>query len=276
MPRCHGGMYLQRKYEQPIREGRKTWEGRATGPGKKASRVFAGDTVSFKLTGDPRVLQFRVSKVQHFGSCMSMLKTVGVDKLLPDFKGSLHDACLLYEGLVGGGAMVAWCIDSKTVKVAAVPTNTRKTKKTTTHWNKQVGMVQPGTEQPRLKDKRLERMLAQFGRRMVAGGHRQDQAFQHMDRLRYCARSAPKRLHPFCAAAKRLDAKELRSTFQGWAKNVQLHGHLQCSYNWLMKFLDKKSLAAKIIGQTSTKKRPIVKEPSMRRGGCQLKRHKLA
>merc|ERR1719321_2312217 len=157
---------MQSKYEQPIVQGWKQWEGRASRG--LASKVCVGDTVHFRLTGlrnttSSRFLKFRVAKVRYFASCKSMLQTLGIVRLLPNFKGNLQEARQLYEGLVGGGAFVAWRIDLKSVHVDTCATTTarRPSKRKKVHWNKQIGVPEKGIEQPRL-NKKIEALLERF------------------------------------------------------------------------------------------------------------------
>jgi len=263
--KCHRGLMLQSKYERPILSGRKIWEGRALKEGGRASRVTSGDTVVLTLTGHGkrgviRTLSFRVAEVREFRSCLAMLRALSVSALLPDFVGTMSQACTLYEGLVGGGRYAAWRIDRKSLKLEERPVKPQRTKKPARriHWTKQRGMVEKGVEQPKL-DAKSEAILEQFGSSMVESGHRDDQAQQHKDRLRYSARKlGVAGLQPLL-----LDGtfEDTRCKIKSWPENVVLSRHLSISFNWLVKFILGKPLTKPNNPQMKTKLKRKAPEP---------------
>jgi len=238
--KCHRGLMLQSKYERPILSGRKIWEGRALREGGFAARVSSGDTVILTLTGHgkrgvTRTLSFRVAEIREFQSCLAMLRALSVSALLPDFVGTMPQACTLYEGLVGDGRYAAWRIDRKSLKLEERPVKPQRTKKPARriHWTKQRGMVEKGVEQPKL-DAKSEALLGQFGSSMVESGHRDDAAQQHKDRLRYSVRKLG-------VAGLRLllrdgTIEDTRRKIRSWPQDQRDGRHLSCSFNWLVKF----------------------------------------
>lgn len=265
MPCLHKGWLLRGRYEKPIVEGRKKWEGRAVGNKDGASEVRAGDTVEFVVTthspGWTRRLSFRVAEVKRFASCKAMLQNLGIGNLLPDCKGGLEEACKLYEEIAGNGKYAAWLIDRKSLRV-------QETKAKPVHWTRQVGMVQPGVEQPRLGGE-AETLLERFGKAMVAAGHQDEKVLAHKDRLRYCARQVPRGLWPLKTSAPRGDDDKRRAMIKAWP--VAHPGYLCCSFNWLLKFVDRQPLTPRTQAsqQRASRRRkhdtPVLERPAAKR-----------
>lgn len=168
----------------------------------------------------------------------------------------MKQACAVYEGLLGGGRYVAWRIDPRSIRVRIQKRPTPQKIRKVVHWTRQRGMVERGVEQPKL-DTVAEVLLEKFGRAMVASGHRSDQAAQHKDRLRYCARVL--KHHSVVPPSSRTE--ETRQKIKSLPKNKELHGHLFCSFNWFVKYVEGVSLKPRTV--TSVSKPSFKKRKTM-------------
>lgn len=273
--RTHRGMLLQGQYEAPILSGAKRWEGRALQAGGSgiASRVHQGDIVRLRLTKDrtkraarsqERFLSFQVAVVRCFSSCAAMLRDIGLQRLLPGFRGQQKDAVKLYEqySTSPGSKYVAWKIKCPVVKNGTPPKVQRAKPLADVHWTMGRGMVKRGTAQ-QLLDGREEELLRRFSRSMVAAGHSKAQGEQHKDRLRYCSQQlGHRRFITLCRDAKQKQndnkcaaVEDARARVKALPRNLVLHGHIFCSLNWFLKFLRREALTPATCNRTASQLR---------------------
>ena len=89
---------LQPKYAEMIAAGIKTVEGRPGGGflGSGARHLAVDDYINFQVNGGRRLV-VRVMAVHKYASFDAMISALGVDSLLPDFRGSDQEAAMLYR-----------------------------------------------------------------------------------------------------------------------------------------------------------------------------------
>lgn len=241
-------LMLQSRYAQPIVQGRKRWEGRALKG--RAAKVCVGDTVVLNITGHGKVgvlraLSFRVAEVRTSTSCATMIGKVGLASLLPDFSGTVREACALYHRLVGAGRYVAWRIDRPSVRMTEKKQRVLKDKPPV-HWTKGRGMVTRGAPQAPL-DTARESLLTRFGLAMMKGGHTVEQVERHKDRLRFC-QHALKNNRKLSAVPPKCESDTL-ALIKRWPVDRRLHGHVSCSFNWFVKFTQRQPLIPRMVNQ---------------------------